>query len=243
MIEVIPAIDIIGGKCVRLLRGDYDEKTVYSENPVDIAKAYDEKGFRRLHIVDLDGARSSHVVNTKILEEIASRTSLEVDFGGGIKTGDDILQAFSCGAKMVTVGSIAVSDPQLFYRWLDRFGPERIILGADARNGKISVNGWNQDSSEELIPFIGRFVSRGVNNILCTDISKDGTLEGPSTDLYKEIMAKYPEINLIASGGVSSVADLKKLNECNIPSVVVGKAFYEGNIKIDELSKQMEEWH
>ncbi len=235
MIELIPAIDLIDGKCVRLTKGDYDCKTVYNEDPVAQAKEFEQLGFKRLHVVDLDGAKSRHVVNDHVLRAITSATSLVVDFGGGIKTEADIEKAFSAGAAMVTVGSIAVTKPELFLSWLDKYGAERLILGADVRGGKVSINGWKEDSQEDLLPFLRRYVEHGVSNVLCTEISKDGTLAGPATELYKRIMAEYPHINLIASGGVSSTDDILALQHEGIPSVVFGKAYYEGRIDINRL--------
>lgn len=237
MIDIIPAIDIIEGECVRLTKGDYADKTVYSENPADMAAMFEKAGFRRLHVVDLDGARLRHVVNTDALLGISQSTSLTVDFGGGMKTDADISAAFTSGASMVTVGSVAVTDSELFFSWLERYGADKIILGADVRGGKISVNGWHEDSQEELMPFLEKYVGRGVRNILCTDITRDGTLQGPSVDLYRNIMNKFPHVNLIASGGVSSADDIKRLVDCGIPSVVVGKAFYEGRITFEEITK------
>ncbi len=231
MIELIPAIDIIGGKCVRLTKGDYDQKTVYNEDPVAQAKEFEAKGFTRLHVVDLDGAKSKHIVNDTVLRQITSQTSLTVDFGGGIKSGDDIRKAFDAGATLVTIGSIAVSQPDLFMSWLSEYGAGRIILGADARNGKVSINGWKEDSTEELLPFLKKYIDAGVKNILCTDISKDGTLQGPATELYRQIMATYPGIHLIASGGISSNEDIEDLEKAGIPAVVFGKAYYEGRLK------------
>lgn len=235
MIELIPAIDIIGGKCVRLTKGDYEQKTTYNNDPVAQAKEFESLGFKRLHIVDLDGAKSKHVVNIDILERITKETSLIVDFGGGVKTEDDIEKAFRAGAEMVTVGSIAVTEPEMFLNWLAKYGAEKIILGADVRNGKVSINGWKEDSTEDLLPFLHKYIDAGVKNVLCTEISKDGTLSGPATELYKEIMAAYPGLHLIASGGVSSTEDIKELITNNIPAVVFGKAYYEGRIDIKEL--------
>ena len=235
MIELIPAIDIMDGKCVRLTKGDYNTQTVYSSSPVETAKTFEAAGIRRLHVVDLDGAKSKHVVNLDTLKRITASTNLAVDFGGGIKTDEDIEKAFACGASMVTIGSVAVTQKELFKKWLDKFGPDRIILGADVRNGNISINGWNEDTSESLIAFLEYYVSIGVRNVLCTDISKDGMLQGPSFALYKEIMAAFPGINLIASGGVSCVDDIKRLDRDGVPSVVFGKAIYEGNIDIKNL--------
>ena len=235
MIELIPAIDIIGGQCVRLTKGDYDQKTVYRDSPVEVAKEFEDLGFKRLHVVDLDGAKSKHIVNDAVLKSITTETNLIVDFGGGIKTDEDIEKAFASGASMVTVGSIAVTHPELFMGWLEKYGAERMILGADVRHGKISINGWKEDSEEDLLPFLKKYIDAGVRNVLCTEISKDGTLSGPAIDLYKEIMAAYPELHLIASGGVSSIDDIKALDKAGIPSVVFGKAIYEGKINLNEL--------
>ena len=235
MIELIPAIDIIGGQCVRLTKGDYDQKTVYRNSPAEVAKEFEQIGFKRLHVVDLDGAKSKHIVNEQVLKAITTETNLVVDFGGGIKTDADIEKAFSAGASMVTVGSIAVTDPDRFMGWLDKYGASRIILGADVRNGKISINGWKEDSGEALLPFMKKYIDAGVRNVLCTEISKDGTLAGPAIDLYKEMMATYPELHLIASGGVSSIDDIKALEVAGIPAVVFGKAIYEGKINLKEL--------
>lgn len=235
MIELIPAIDIIGGQCVRLTKGDYEQKTVYRDSPALAAREFEELGFKRLHVVDLDGAKSKHIVNSEVLRNITTETSLVVDFGGGIKTDDDIEQAFSNGAAMVTVGSIAVTEPDLFEKWLDKYGPERMILGADVRNGKISINGWKEDSKEDLLPFLKKYIAMGVKNVLCTEISKDGTLQGPAIELYQKVMQAYPTIHLIASGGVSSIDNIKALEAAGIPAVVFGKAIYEGKINLKEL--------
>lgn len=235
MIELIPAIDIIDGKCVRLTRGDYDQKKVYGEDPAAVAEEFERLGFKRLHIVDLDGAKSRHIVNDSVLRRITERTSLTVDFGGGIKTSDDIEKAFSAGASMVTIGSVAVTEPELFETWIKRYGAEKIILGADVRNGMISINGWKEDSAEPLMPFLERYTAMGVTKVLCTEISKDGTLEGPATGLYKEVMKAFPNMHLIASGGVSSNDDIECLERNGIPAVVFGKAFYEGKIDIKRL--------
>lgn len=234
-IELIPAIDIIGGQCVRLTKGDYDQKKVYDDNPSEVAKHFEKLGFKRLHVVDLDGAKSKHIVNNNVLKAITSATSLTVDFGGGIKTEEDIEKAFDAGAAMVTVGSIAVTNPELFLSWIDKYGAGRLILGADVRNGKISINGWKEDSAEDLLPFLKQYTDKGVHNVLCTEISKDGTLKGPAIELYKEIMAAYPDLHLIASGGVSCNEDIDALETAGIPAVVFGKAFYEGKIDIDKL--------
>jgi phosphoribosylformimino-5-aminoimidazole carboxamide ribotide isomerase len=235
MIELIPAIDIIGGQCVRLTKGDYDQKTVYRDSPAEVAREFEQIGFKRLHVVDLDGAKSKHIVNEQVLKAITTETNLTVDFGGGIKTDEDIEKAFSAGASMVTIGSIAVTNPDLFMGWLEKYGTERIILGADVRLGKISINGWKEDSSEDLLPFLKKYVDAGVKNVLCTEISKDGTLAGPAIGLYQQVMAAYPELHLIASGGVSSIDDIQALDTAGIPAVVFGKAIYEGRIDLNEL--------
>ena len=234
-IELIPAIDIIDGKCVRLTKGDYDQKKVYNENPVEVAQHFESLGFKRLHVVDLDGAKSKHIVNDGVLRAITAATSLVVDFGGGIKTEEDIEKAFDAGAAMVTVGSIAVTNPQLFLNWIEQYFAEKLILGADVRNGNISINGWKEDSSEDLLPFLKQYTDKGVRNVLCTEISKDGTLQGPAIDLYQQIMKAYPDMHLIASGGVSCNDDIRALETADIPAVVFGKAFYEGKIKVEEL--------
>ena len=234
-IELIPAIDIIDGKCVRLTKGDYDQKTVYRDDPTEVAREFEEMEFKRLHVVDLDGAKSKHIVNVDVLRRITSDTNLIVDFGGGIKTEEDIRIAFENGAAMVTVGSIAVTQPDLFLSWIERFGADKMILGADVRNGMISINGWKEDSDEALLPFLKKYVEHGVKNVLCTEISKDGTLGGPAIPLYQEIMAAYPSLHLIARGGVSCTDDILQLQRKGIPAVVFGKAFYEGRIEISQL--------
>lgn len=239
MIELIPAIDIIDGKCVRLSQGDYDTKKVYNENPLEVAKEFEAHGIRRLHVVDLDGAKSKHVVNYRTLEMIATRTSLVIDFGGGIKTDEDMLIAFENGAQMVTLGSVAVKNPDLFKKWLSQYGAEKIILGADAKNKRIAVSGWMEDSSQELIPFLHDYTKEGIYKVLCTDISKDGMLQGPSIELYKEIMKEFPEMHLIASGGVSCLQDIIALEEAGIPAVIFGKALYEGRITMKDLIRFM----
>ena len=234
MIELIPAIDIIDGKCVRLTKGDYDQKTVYG-NPIDMAKEFERIGYTRLHVVDLDGAKSKHIVNDAVLSAITTETNLTVDFGGGIKTDEDLEKAFAAGASMVTVGSIAVTNPDLFMGWLEKYGAEKMILGADVRHGKISINGWKEDSDEDLLSFLEKYVNAGVKNVLCTEISKDGTLSGPAIDLYRQVMDAYPALHLIASGGVSSKEDVIALDAAGIPAVVFGKAIYEGKINLKEL--------
>ncbi len=234
MIELIPAIDIINGQCVRLTKGDYDQKTVYG-SPLEMAQEFERIGFKRLHMVDLDGAKSKHIVNSIVLRSCASETSLTIDFGGGIKTDEDIETAFNHGAQMVTIGSIAVTEPERLMGWLEKYGAERIILGADVRNSKISINGWKEDSTEDLLPFLKKYVDAGVKNVLCTEISKDGTLLGPAVELYSQVMKEYPALHLIASGGVSCIDDIKALDAAGIPAVVFGKAIYEGKINMQEL--------
>ncbi len=235
MIEIIPAIDVIEGKCVRLSQGDYDKKKVYNDSPLEVAKAFEGAGIRRLHVVDLDGAKAKHIVNYKILESITSKTSLTVDFGGGLKSDEDLRIAFDSGAAMVTGGSIAVKNPDTFLSWINKFGGDRIILGADAKEGKIAVTGWQETTSQDLIPFIGNFLSSGIQKVICTDIARDGMLQGPAVDLYKSILAAYPKLYLIASGGVSSVQDISLLQEAGVPAVITGKAIYEGKFKLSDL--------
>ena len=235
MIEIIPAIDIIDGKCVRLSQGDYDSKKVYNENPIEVAKEFEDNGIRRLHVVDLDGAVSHHVVNYRVLEQIATHTSLMIDFGGGVKSDADIKIVFESGAQMVTGGSIAVKEPDVFCHWLELYGNEKIILGADVKDYKIAVNGWKDESTHELFPFLENYVNKGVKKVICTDISCDGMLEGPSITLYREILEKYPELFLIASGGVSNIDDIIKLNDSGVPAVIFGKALYEGRITLKDL--------
>lgn len=239
-IELIPAIDIINGQCVRLTKGDYSQKTVYRDSPAEVAKEFESLGFQRLHVVDLDGAKSKHIVNDGVLKAITTQTQLTVDFGGGIKTDEDIQKAFASGAAMVTIGSIAVTQPDLFMGWLEKYGPERMILGADVRHGKVSINGWKEDSDEDLLPFLQRYVEAGVSHVLCTEISKDGTLAGPAIDLYQRVMDAYPQLHLIASGGVSSIDDIRALDAAGIPAVVFGKAIYEGRIDLKELQRTWE---
>lgn len=234
-IELIPAIDIINGKCVRLTQGDYTQKTIYNEDPVAQAKEFEQLGFRRLHVVDLDGAKSKHIVNDAVLRAITTSTTLIVDFGGGIKTNEDIEKAFDAGASMVTAGSIAVIQPELVMTWIQVYGAERLILGADVRNGKISINGWKEDSSEDLFPFLKKYVEAGIKNVLCTEISKDGTLQGPAIDLYKNIMLEYPGLHLIASGGIGCSQDIIALDQAGISATVFGKAWYEGKIDLKVL--------
>jgi phosphoribosylformimino-5-aminoimidazole carboxamide ribotide isomerase len=235
MIEIIPAIDMIEGKCVRLTKGDYAQKKVYNDSPLEVAKMFESMGIRRLHLVDLDGAKSKHVVNDKVLRDICRETRLVVDFGGGIKSEADLEKVFDAGAAMATAGSIAATDRETVYSWIERYGADRLVLGADVREGKISINGWQEDSDIDLMTFLEDYLSRGIRNVLCTDISKDGMLQGPNIDLYRSIMERFPQCHLIASGGVSSNDDIKALDGAGIPAVVFGKAFYEGRIIIEEL--------
>jgi phosphoribosylformimino-5-aminoimidazole carboxamide ribotide isomerase len=235
MIEIIPAIDIIEGKCVRLSKGDYDSKKVYNENPVEVAKEFEANGISRLHVVDLDGATSHHIVNYRILEKIASQTSLIIDFGGGIKSDEDLRIAFESGAKMITGGSIAVKEPELFTQWINKYGSDKIILGADVKNKMIAVNGWKEGTELELMTFLGEYIEKGIQKVICTDIDCDGMLQGPSTALYNEILQKFPSTYLIASGGVSCIDDIIKLEEAKVPAVIFGKALYEGKIQLKDL--------
>ena len=237
MIEIIPAIDLIDGKCVRLSQGDYSQKTVYYDDPLDVAKMFEDTGIRRLHVVDLDGAKAQHIVNHKILERIATHTNLVIDFGGGLKSDDDLRIAFESGAAMITGGSIAVKNPEVFMSWIQQFGAEKIILGADVKNRKIAVGGWLETTDIDLMPFIEEYMKKGISKVICTDISKDGMLEGPAIPLYQEMLQKEPEMYLIASGGVSSIADIDKLQEHRIPAVIIGKAIYEGRIALKDLAK------
>ncbi len=235
MIEIIPAIDIIDGKCVRLSQGDYQQKKIYNENPLEVAKEFEDNGISRLHLVDLDGAKANHIVNYKVLERIALRTNLIIDFGGGLKTDEDLSIAFDSGAKMVTGGSIAVKNPERFTSWLDKYGCEKIILGADVKDRKIAVSGWLESTTSEIFDFLQDYQSKGVKKVICTDIAKDGMLQGPSIDLYKEILEQYPDLYLIASGGISSMDDIYALQEANVPAVIFGKAIYEGKITMKDL--------
>jgi len=233
--EIIPAIDVLGGKCVRLSQGDYARQTVYNADPLEVARVYEDAGIKRLHLVDLDGAREKHIVNFRILERIALKTRLVVDFGGGLKSDEDLRIAFECGAAMVTGGSIAVKNPETFLSWLKKYGPEKIILGADAKEGKIAVSGWTEESEMEIIPFIQSYQREGIRTVISTDISKDGMLSGPSFPLYQEILSLMPDLFLIASGGVSSIGDVVRLSEMNVPGVVIGKAIYEGKLSLKEI--------
>jgi phosphoribosylformimino-5-aminoimidazole carboxamide ribotide isomerase len=239
MIEIIPAIDLIDGKCVRLSQGDYSQKTIYNENPLEVAKMFEGAGIARLHLVDLDGAKAHHIVNHKVLEKIATQTSLIIDFGGGLKSDSDLQIAFNSGAKMVTGGSIAVKNSEVFSSWINKFGGERIILGADVKNEKIAVGGWIETTDIELMPFVSSYLNQGLNKVICTDINKDGMLQGPSIDLYKKMIAIEPNMYLIASGGVSSIDDIEQLNNAGIPAVITGKAIYEGKINLKDLARYL----
>jgi len=234
---IIPAIDIIGGKCVRLTKGDYEQKKVYADDPVEVAKGFEQAGLKRLHVVDLDGAKSSRIVNHEVLTAITNQTSLQVDFGGGIKTDSDIELAFACGAQQVTVGSIAVKDSTTCLRWLKKYSSERIILGADVMGEYIAVHGWQETSTLALFPFLERYLGEGVKYVICTDIAKDGMLQGSSIELYKRILEKFPSIQLIASGGVDGMTDLRSLQGAGLYGAIVGKAIYEGRVTAEELAK------
>ena len=236
MIELIPAIDIIDGRCVRLSQGDYTRSTEYSSNPLDIAKRFEETGVKRLHVVDLDGAKASHVVNMKVLEQLASNTNLKIDFGGGIKSLEDLKKVFDNGASMVTIGSMAVTNYSKVTKWIEEFGSDRFIIGADLKDGKLSIHGWLEESDTDLNSFLDGYITCGIENVLCTDISRDGMLSGPSTELYKKILSVFPTLHLIASGGVSCMDDIYELDSAGVPAVVFGKAFYEGRISLAEIS-------
>jgi len=233
--RIIPAIDIIEGKCVRLTKGDYNTKKIYNENPLEVALEFQDAGIEYLHVVDLDGAKSSHIVNYKILETLASKTNLKIDFGGGLKTDEDLKIAFESGAKQITGGSIAVKNPELFASWIEKYGSDKIILGADVMNEKIAVSGWQEDSGLDIFKFLEDYTAKGIENVICTDISKDGMLEGASLELYKKILSQFPTMNLTASGGVSNMQDLEVLAENNLESAIVGKAIYENRISLKEL--------
>ncbi len=237
MIEIIPAIDIIEGKCVRLTQGDYGTRKVYNENPLEAAKAFEDCGLKRLHVVDLDGAREGKIMNYRTLEKLVSGTSLTIDFGGGLKSDKDLEIAFESGAEMVTGGSIAVKSPELFCKWIEVYGSERIILGADAKNEKIAVGGWQETTEKDLIPFIEHYQEKGIQKVICTDIDKDGMLQGASVELYKKIHETFPGLYLIASGGIGALGDIQKLETIGVPAVILGKAIYEGRIRLEELEQ------
>ena len=237
--EIIPAIDIIDGKCVRLSQGDYNKKTIYNENPIEVALMFEAAGVRRLHLVDLDGAKAKHIVNYKVIETIASRTKLVIDFGGGLKSDNDLNIAFNSGAAMVTGGSIAVKERDTFLQWIEKHGSEKIILGADAKNGKIAVNGWTEATELRVIDFISGFSKEGIKKVISTDISRDGMLLGPAFELYSEIMTALPNIEIIASGGIASINDIFRLNEMRVPGVITGKAIYENKITLKEIERYL----
>ncbi len=233
--EIIPAIDIIDGKCVRLTQGDYSQKKIYNENPVEVAKQFEEIGIERLHLVDLDGAKAGKLINQKVLENISKNTKLKVDFGGGIKTTEDVEKVFNAGAQIATIGSIAVKQPELFFAWVQKYGTDKILLGADVKGENIAVNGWLETTTLNILDFLRTNLEKGVKNVFCTDVSKDGLLQGPSTELYKKIIQSFPNMNLIASGGVSNINDVKQLREIGCSAVIIGKAIYESKISLPEL--------
>ena len=233
--EIIPAIDLIDGKCVRLTQGDYAQKTVYYENPLEIALMFEDLGIQRLHLVDLDGAKQGTVVNYKVLETLATKTKLTIDFGGGIKTDEAIQTVFDAGASLATIGSIAVKNKALFFSWIEKYGADKILLGADVKDEKIAIGGWLENTNISVFDFIGENMEQGITTIFCTDISKDGLLKGPSVDLYKKIIAQFPTLHLIASGGVSSLKDVEELQNSFCSGVIIGKAIYEGRISMNEL--------
>ncbi len=243
--RIIPALDIIDGKCVRLSKGDYTTKKIYNENPLEIAKQFEAHGIEHLHLVDLDGAKASHIVNHKVLERIASHTTLKIDFGGGLKTEEDLKIAFESGAKQITGGSIAVKNPQMFKKWISEYGNTKIILGADANpdetGAKIAISGWQEKSDIELIPFIEEYHEEGIQYVICTDISKDGMLEGPSFELYKRILASVPQLKLIASGGISDFSEIPKLAALGCEGTIIGKAIYENRISLKQLENYIVE--
>jgi len=239
---IIPAIDIIQGKCVRLTKGDYAQKIVYNDNPVEVAKQFEGAGIKRLHIVDLDGAKAGSIVNLKVLENVAAATDLVIDFGGGVKTIQDVSNIFNAGAAMVTIGSLAVKQPALLEEWLMEFGTDQFLIGADVLDGKIKISGWLEDGGINIFDFIGKMLSLGVTNIFCTDIAKDGVMEGPSVDLYKNILEQHPEINLIASGGVSKIDDILVLDALGCTGAIVGKAIYEGKVPLNPLKDLSESY-
>lgn len=233
--RIIPAIDIINGQCVRLTKGDYDTKKVYNENPLEVAKAFEDSGIQYLHVVDLDGAKASHIVNYKVLETIASKTNLKIDFGGGLKSNEDLRIAFESGANQITGGSIAVKNPEVFQGWISTYGAEKIILGADCKDENIAISGWQEESNLKVIPFINGYQSKGMAYVICTDISKDGMLKGPSFDLYEKILNENTTIKLIASGGISQFDELPRLAKMGCEGVIVGKAIYENRISLKEI--------
>lgn len=242
MIQIIPAIDLIEGKCVRLSQGDYDQKTVYHDDPVQVALSFQQAGIQHIHVVDLDGARSKHIVNTPVLQALKQQTGLSVDFGGGIKTHEDMKLAIQSGANQVTVGSVAAQKPELFLEWLQTYGPDRLILGADVRDKKIAINGWKEDSQLELISFLKPFIEAGVKYVLCTDISRDGMLTGPAIDLYQELQDAYPTARFLASGGVQGMDDIEALDAVGVYGVITGKAIYEGRITLEDIKNYIQKY-
>ena len=240
---IIPAIDIINGKCVRLTKGDYAQQKIYNENPLEVAKQFEDAGITRLHVVDLDGAKAGTIINLKVLESIASNTNLAIDFGGGVKKINDVESIFNAGASIVTIGSMAVKHPELLEEWLMEFGAGKFLIGADVLDEKIKISGWLEDGGMNVFTFIGNMIGLGVTNIFCTDISKDGVMEGPSIDLYKKILEEHPEINLIASGGVSNIDDVIQLKEIGCSGAIIGKAIYEGLVPLNPLKGTLEEYH
>ncbi|MFV0555099.1 MAG: 1-(5-phosphoribosyl)-5-[(5-phosphoribosylamino)methylideneamino]imidazole-4-carboxamide isomerase [Mangrovibacterium sp.] len=236
-IQIIPAIDLIDAKCVRLSQGDYAQKKIYNENPLEVAKMFEDAGIERLHLVDLDGAKAQHIVNHKVLETIATKTKLVIDFGGGLKSDDDLRIAFESGAQMITGGSIAVKKPEVFLNWLNKYGAERIILGADAKDKKIAVSGWQEVSELSIIDFLKDYTAKGVQQVISTDIAVDGMLTGPSLDLYAEMQAVLPDLHIIASGGIATMNDIEQLNAMGIQGVITGKAIYENRISLEEISR------
>ncbi|MGS2726190.1 1-(5-phosphoribosyl)-5-[(5-phosphoribosylamino)methylideneamino]imidazole-4-carboxamide isomerase [Psychroserpens sp. BH13MA-6] len=237
--RIIPAIDIIDGKCVRLTKGDYSKKTIYSENPVEVAKRFEDAGIEYLHVVDLDGAKAQHIVNYRILEQIVAKTSLKIDFGGGLKSDQDLHIAFNSGVRQITGGSIAVKEPEVFQKWVSKYGSTKIILGADSHHEKVAVSGWQEQSDLEVIPFIKDYEEKGVKYVICTDIAKDGMLEGPSVGLYERILKDTKDIKLIASGGITSVQDLNILEDLGCEGAIIGKALYEGKINLKDLETHL----
>lgn len=233
--RIIPAIDIIEGKCVRLVQGDFSQKTIYHDSPLELARQFEKMGFRYLHLVDLDGAKAKKVINLKILEQITEQTSLQVDFGGGVQSDEDIEKVFQAGAKQITAGSIAIQNPKLVEKWLDKYGPERIILGADVREEFIAISGWQETTTQTITDFLQFYQKKGIQYVICTDVSKDGLLQGTSLRLYEKITQLFPSLKIIASGGISSLQDLLALKKLNINGAIIGKAFYEGKIFIDDL--------
>lgn len=236
MIQIIPAIDIIGGKCVRLTQGDYAQQKTYNENPLEVAQSFEDAGITRLHLVDLDGAKQKRIVNHKVLETLASKTKLHIDFGGGVQSDEMIQLAFDYGAKQVTGGSVAVKNPELFEEWLQSYGGEKIILGADARDEKIAISGWEEATEKSVYEFVGEYIKKGAKYTISTDVAKDGLLQGPSFDLYQNLQDQYPDLHIIASGGVATFDDIVTLNEMNIFGVIVGKAIYEGRVTLKQLA-------